>query len=200
MARRYTLIWISALNAKSTAVFRIRKKKPINVPHMQKVQEIAKAMNIIPKLRLGNKIVKDGKDGGVESTGPHTVKFVAEPVVVMGKDDKGVARKELRFEVEEGGKRFYWKFPLLNKEGQPNYLIERTMNLEVGDMRILEMIRVRGRNYIDVRHTDAAPTEPEEDELEIPVVEGEEGKIVSEAELENAGLGGDVTSGNEQKK
>lgn len=151
---------------------------------MLKVQEIAKAMNVVPKLRLGNQLT----GGGVEPTGPHRVKFVAEPTVVQGKDDKGNLRKELKFIVEEKEIQYRWNVPILNKEGQPNYLIERLMNVEVGQERVLEMLRVRGRNYIDVRAVDGAPTDPEDD-LEIPIADEEElGRQPTEEDLQKAGI------------
>ncbi len=126
---------------------------------MEKVKEVAKALNVIPKLRLGNKLA----GGGVESTGAHRVKFIAEPTVVMGNDDQGKPRKELRFVVEENNIQYRWNVPILGKEGQPNYLIERLMHIDIGDERLLEMIKARGRNYIDVRKVDEAPEPPEEE-------------------------------------
>ena len=126
---------------------------------MEKVKEVAKALNVIPKLRLGNKLA----GGGVESTGAHRVKFIAEPTVVMGNDDQGKPRKELRFVVEENNIQYRWNVPILGKEGQPNYLIERLMHIDIGDERLLEMINARGRNYIDVRKVDEAPEPPEEE-------------------------------------
>lgn len=151
---------------------------------MEKVKEVAKAMNVVPKLRLGIKLA----GGGVESTGPHKVKFVAEPTIVQGKDEQGNLRKELKFLVSESGNEHRWNVPLLNKEGQPNYLIERLMNVSVGQEMVLEMVRVRGRNYIDVRAVDGAPTEPEDD-IEIPVADEEElGRQPTEEDLQRAGI------------
>lgn len=133
-------------------------------------------------MRLGNKI----EGGGVESTGPHGVVFVSEPTVVMGKDDQGKPRKEMRFVVEEKGIHYRWNVPIMNKEGQPSYLIEKLMNIEVGDKRVLEMSRQRGRNYIDVRGVDEKPPqEPsvEEDE-DIEEEEDEGSKLPDEEEIE----------------
>lgn len=125
---------------------------------MQKVQEIAKQLGVVPKLRLGIKKV----GGGVEPTGPHLVKFVQEPTVVMGKDETGKPRKEMKFIVEEGGVQYRWNVPILNKEGQPHYLIERLMDVQVGDQRVLEMCKRGARNYTDVRLSDEESEEPEE--------------------------------------
>lgn len=138
---------------------------------MQKIQEIAKALNIVPKLRLGNKV--PGK--GLESTGPHRVKFIGEPTVVMGKDQQGKPRKELRFIVEENKRQYRWNVPIMNKEGQPNYLIERLLDIEVGDERVLEIRKNGMTNYIDVRGVDEKPSDaPEEKPEEHEEVEEED--------------------------
>lgn len=99
----------------------------------------------------------------MKSTGPHHVEFLAEPTIIMGKDDKNVPRKELRFEVQEGGIKYRWQVPILGKDGQPSYLIEKLMHIAVGEERILEMMRNGARNYIDVRTLDEAPDDPPEE-------------------------------------
>lgn len=105
----------------------------------------------------------------MESTGPHTVKFIEEPIVVVGKNFEGEERKELRFILEENGELKRWNVPILNKQGQPNYLLERLLDVKVGDERILEMMRKGGRNHIDVRMVGEEPHEvhPSEDDDEI---------------------------------
>ena len=128
---------------------------------MEKLKEIAKQLNVLPKLQLGIKL----KTGGVKSTGTHIVKFLSEPIIVMGKDDKGTPRKELKFTVEENGTKYRWNIPLLNKEGQPNYLLERLLNVEVNDVRELEMTRQGAKNYVDVRTIDEQPEPPDEEEI-----------------------------------
>lgn len=128
---------------------------------MKNLKALQEPLKIYPKLRLGIKLEK----GGVSPTGPHKVKFLEEPVTVSGKDDKGQPRKELKFIVEEDGIKYRWQIPLLNEAGQAHYLIERLMNVEVGDERILEMMKRGIKNYTDVRMVDEAP-EPPEEELE----------------------------------
>lgn len=113
---------------------------------MDKITEIAKAIGVLPKLRLSEETTA----GGRKSNGPHTVKFLEEPIVVMGKDQAGKPRKELKFKVQENDQQYYWRVPILNKEGQPNYLFERLLDLKVGEERILEMKKVGIRSYIDV--------------------------------------------------
>lgn len=139
---------------------------------MQKVKELAKALNILPKLRLGEKL----PGGGVKPTGPHTVKFLSEPTVVMAKNHEGKPEKQLRFVVEEGGKQYRWNVPILNKEQQPHYLVEQLMDIEVGDERTLEMRKQGARNYIEIRKPGEEPRAelPDHEEDEESEVEEEE--------------------------
>ena len=114
---------------------------------MENVKAVAKKLGVIPKLRLGIKLAK----GGAKSTGPHRVKFLEEPTLIEGMDDQGKPRQEFRFVVEENGEKYHWNVPLKGKDGNPNYLLEKLMYLDVGNIMILEMMSNRGRNYIDVR-------------------------------------------------
>lgn len=133
---------------------------------MKNLHTLAETLHIMPKLRLGVQTLKDdGTKGGVKSTGPHLVKFLEEPTTCMGKDEKGNPRKELKFIVEENSIKFRWQIPILGKDGQPSYLIERLMNIEVGDERILEMCKTGIKNFIDVREVGTAPEEPDVDEI-----------------------------------
>lgn len=129
---------------------------------MEKLNEIAKALKLKPRLSLGVKIA----GAGMKTTGPHTVTFTEEPIVVVGKDFEGKERKELKFIIKEDGEQKRWNVPILNKLGEPNYLLERLLDVKVGDIRILEMMRRGPRNYIDVRKVDEEPQEPplEDDE------------------------------------
>lgn len=126
---------------------------------MDKIDEIAKSIGVLPKLRLSEETAA----GGRKSNGPHTVKFLEEPVVVMGKDQAGKPRKELKFRVLEGEQQYYWRVPILNKENQPNYLFERLLDLKVGEERVLEMKKIGIRSYIDVSKVGEEHTEQEED-------------------------------------
>jgi len=130
---------------------------------MQKLKELAAQLKIHPKIQLGIKQA----GGGVNSTGPHKVKFIEEPAVVMGRDHEGKPRKELRFLLQEGEATYRWNVPILNKESQPNYLVERLIDVEIGDERVLEMRRQGQRNYIDVRKTDEEPSDEPPDEEEV---------------------------------
>ncbi len=130
---------------------------------------------MLPKLRLGIK----RPSGGVDSTGPHRVKFLTDATVVMGKDNEGKPRKEMRFEIMEsrsldqadyeGAHAYRWNVAIMDKSGtQPSYIIEKLMHLEIGDERILEMRQQGGKrgNYIDVRMIDEESEPPEDAEDE----------------------------------
>lgn len=127
---------------------------------MKIIQDIAKELKIVPKLRLGTKLI----GGGVESTGPHHVKFLEEPVVVIGKDEKGKPRRELAFILDEAGIKYRWNVPIMSKENTPSYMIERLMDIKVGDSRILEMAKYNQRNYIDIRKDNEASEAPDDAE------------------------------------
>lgn len=131
---------------------------------MEKVKEVMDALGVLPKLRLGVKV----KGGGVKSTGPHHVRFVSEPEGITSKNFEGKPTKYLRFEVEvlPSAVRCHWSVAVLNREGQPNYLLEKLYELQPGDERVLEMTKQGARNFIDVREVGAPSTVPDVDEGE----------------------------------
>jgi hypothetical protein len=129
---------------------------------METVKTVMKSLGVLPKLRLGIKL----KGGGVKSTGTKHVKFLSEPEGITGKNFEGKATKFLRFEVEHNGTRYHWFAAVLNREGQPNYLLERLAEIQIGDERDLEMTKQGARNYIDIRDVNAPATAPEADEGE----------------------------------
>lgn len=123
---------------------------------MDKIRDIARAIKLYPRIKMGERTL----GGAVQGTGPHKVKFMEEPTVITGKDKKGNPRKELKFILQEHGQLYRWQVPILNEEGQPNYLVERLMDIEVGDIRVLEMKKRGPRNYVDVMDP-SGPTEQE---------------------------------------
>lgn len=125
---------------------------------MERVRAAAVALHLHPKLHLGEKL----PGGGVKSTGPHTVKITAEPTTVMiTKNNKPV--KAFKFIVEENGQLYKWLVPLTNEQGEGHYLIERLINVEVGQEIVLEMKKRGPKNYIDI----SRPGEEEEEEVEV---------------------------------
>ena len=101
---------------------------------------------IKPRLRLGNK--KDG--GGVDSTGPHTVKFIKDRVVKGKNPETGKEREEVEYTFEEDGVEKTYNTPVKNKEGDLSYLVQRMADYNYGDFMILEMKRIGIKNYISI--------------------------------------------------
>lgn len=140
---------------------------------MEVVKDIVKKMGMVKKLRLGRRLVntRTGKAGGVESTGPHIVKFLAEPTRVMGKNFEGKPEQQFKFLVEENGVKLRWMVSIMNKEGTDgSYLLERLEEIKIGDTKILEMMSQGARKYIDIRDIDGefseAPDEVDEEDEE----------------------------------
>lgn len=132
---------------------------------MEYIKNLAKTMNIMPKLRLGVKLA----GGGVKSTGPHKVKFLEEPTGVTRRNFEGQQTKQLRFLVEENGEKYVWYVSVMNKDNtDANYLIERLMLVKVGEERTLEMKKMGARNFIEISDADGNAIVPDEDDLDEP--------------------------------
>lgn len=131
---------------------------------MERIREAAKVYKLYPKLQLGTKLEK----GGVQSTGPHTVKLLAEPTTVM-MNKGGRQVKGFKFLVEENGQTFKWLVPLTNDQNEGHYLIDRlnTMNVEVGEEIVLEMKKRGVKNYVEVTRPGESAHEDEVEEEEI---------------------------------
>ena len=129
---------------------------------MKVLDQLGEKLKIVPKLKLGTKL----EGGGVKSNGPIRVKFLEEPTLVQGQSFEGKPQEEVKFILEVDGIKCKWNVPVFNKDHEANYLIERLMGIEVGDERILEMVKKGMKNYIDVREVDEAPSDPSLDEGE----------------------------------
>lgn len=99
-----------------------------------------------PKLKLGEKL--PGK--GVKSTGPHKVKFLAEPTTTKMRKGGNVV-KAFKFIVEENGTLYKYLVPITNEDGEGHYLVEHLKDVKVGEEVILEMKKSGAINYIDVK-------------------------------------------------
>lgn len=119
---------------------------------MKIVKQAVEKLGIVPRLSLAVQKTDDkGKVLGVESTGPHRVKFLSEPKNAMGKDPMtSQERQEFHFEVEENGVKKQWIVPMRNKQGEGNYILAKLMEIEVGDEAILEVKRRGPKNYTSV--------------------------------------------------
>lgn len=82
----------------------------------------------------------------------------------MGKNFDGKVGQQFKILVEENGKKLRWMVPVLNKEGQPNYLLERLEEVKVGDVRILEMRSRGAAKYIEIRGEDEVMVAAPDDE------------------------------------
>lgn len=138
---------------------------------MQRVKEANKILKIYPKLRLGEKIVVNGKPGGVKSTGIHTIKITEEPSTTMVRktdaDKKEVQVKAFKFIVEEDGKLFKWLVPMTDAAtGEGHYMMEHLQDIEVGEEFTVEMKKEQGRNFIEVKRPNAKDA-PDDDIEEI---------------------------------
>ena len=119
-------------------------------------------LGVVPKLRLAEKNPK----GGVTSTGPHRVRFLGSKLVDGTDPEKpGKVRQEIHYRVDENGVEKVWIVPILNKQGQPNYLLERISEIADGEEVILETKRSGAKNYTSVVRI-ANSFEAEDDEQE----------------------------------
>lgn len=138
---------------------------------MELSKDILKKANIIPKLRLGVKT-----DKGVQSNGPHRVKFVVDKEAKGTDPLTGKKRAEIAYLVEENGERKSYRVPKFDKSGQIHYLVIRLADIKEGEEVMLEMKRKGIKNYVEVtplRDTHAAEVE-EEDDLDIPIIDENE--------------------------
>lgn len=151
---------------------------------MDRIKEANKILKIYPKLKLGEKIVVNGKPGGVKSTGIHLIKIIAEPTTTMVKktvDKNEVLVKGFKFIVEEKGQLFKWLVPMTDpKTNEGHYLMEHLQDIEVGEEFTVEMKKEQGRNYIEVKRlgAKAPPAGPstDDDVEEVPHYNREEGE------------------------
>lgn len=134
---------------------------------MKTCKEILKKASIYPKLQLARK--KQG--GGTESTGAHRVKIVADKLAKEFDPETGKEREVVKFLLEEAGERKTYKVPVLNKQGEVHYLIQRFGELREGEEIVLEFKRKGLKGYIDVlRISDSSEVEVGENE-ELPAID-----------------------------
>lgn len=132
---------------------------------METSKKILEAAGIKPKLQLGIKGLH-----GVTTTGPHTVKLIADKEI-MGTDDKGRPIPEVRFLFEEDGEMKTYDVPKFKKDSEDiHYLVQRLAGYKEGTTVILEMRKKGIKNYIDVRMVGEADQIEVEDD-EIPIIQ-----------------------------
>jgi len=102
-----------------------------------------------PFLQLGEKL--DG--GGVRPTGAHTLKFISDRKV-MGVDFMTKQpREEMEYVFEEGGMKKRYNVPILNKNEELHYFLQRMNDCEYGEVIILEMKKDGMKNFIDFKRS-----------------------------------------------
>lgn len=156
-----------------------------------KSQEILKQANIIPFLKLANKI----EGGGTQGTGPHKVKFLGD-AVKMGKEyQTGKERHEMEYLFEENGEKKRYRVPVKDKNNEIHYLIQRLAEYNIGDEMILEYKRKGLIGYIEVKPVSALQekvdkTTAQIQDQDIPVIEEGErtGALTSEEEIDPANI------------
>lgn len=133
---------------------------------MKNSTEIIKKAGIIPDLQLAVK--RD--TGGVDSTGPHTVKMLEDKVIKDNDYETGMEIFVVRYIVEENGAKKKYEVPMKDKNGEIHYLVQRLAEVEEGEEITLECKRRGIKNYIEVkRFNQPEIVKPSADD--IPIIE-----------------------------
>lgn len=136
---------------------------------METSKQILEKAGIKPKLQLGIK-----GDNGVATTGPHTVKLIADKEI-SGTDETGKPIPMVRFLLEENGEMKTYDVRKFKKNSEDiHYLVQRLAGYKEGTIIILEMKRKGIKNYVEVRMVNEPDeAEVEDEDIEIPIVENE---------------------------
>lgn len=127
--------------------------------------------HILPKLRLGVKKEK----GGVDPTGPHRVKMVADRIGKGVDRETGKVIDVVKYTVEEEGELKEYSVPVKAREtGELHYLVQRLSEVSEGEEVILEMKKRGFKNYVDVLNLNGEPIGVNEEGVSEPEEEGEE--------------------------
>lgn len=155
---------------------------------LNNLKKAAEKMGIVPRLQLAvQKTDEKGKVLGVESTGPHRLKILADAELTEGSDPMtGRKRQEFHLPVEERGTKKLWVLPLYDRDGKENYKIAKLMDLNIGDEIIVEVRKRGAKNYTSIMPVNAE--EGLEDENHLPDEEEIERTLAAEAESEPHGI------------
>lgn len=117
-----------------------------------------------PFLQLGEKL----EGGGVRPTGAHTLTFISDRKV-MGVDFMTKQpREEMEYIFEEKGQKKRYNVPILNKNDELHYFLQRMNDCEYGEVIILEMKKDGMKNFIDFKR--GGEDIPKVPESAIPVI------------------------------
>lgn len=147
---------------------------------MQKSKDIVKNANIIPRLKLAIKT-----DKGVQGTGPHRVKFLADKEAKGTDPQTGAEREEVAYLVEENGEKKSYRVPKIDKKGEIHYLVQRFADIPEGGEAILEYKRKGLKGFIQVLPIPEHERVISDDD--IPVINEDESNDFSEEEQKLAG-------------
>lgn len=134
----------------------------------------------MPRLRLGNKT-----ENGVQSTGPHRVKFLADKETTGVDSMTGKEIPVVAYLVEENGEKKSYRVPKLDKKGEINYLVIRLAEIEEGQEAILEMKRSGIKNYVDVVPVKTEAHVSVVDYDDIPIISEDENEQTTDSQAEN---------------
>lgn len=134
---------------------------------MKIAKTLMKNAEIYPKLKLGERIVKeDGSYGAVRSNGPHKVKLLKEFIRKGVDRETGQVIEVYKIVVEHEGVTKEYRMPIKAREtGELHYLVQRLSKVEEGEEIIMEMKKQGPKNYIEVLRADGTPIEIDEDEI-----------------------------------
>lgn len=138
---------------------------------MQISQEILKKANITPKLKLAIRGPK-----GVQGTGPHRVKLLADKEAVGTDPMTGKERDEIAYLVEENDQKKSYRVPKFGKDGQIHYLVQILAGYDENDEVILEYMRKGIKGYINVLPVKGS-SQKEVEEDDIPIINADEQEI-----------------------
>lgn len=135
---------------------------------MKNSTEIIKKAGIIPDLQLAVK--RDA--GGVDSTGPHTVKMLEDKIIKDTDHETGLEIFVVRYILEEKGTKKKYEVAMKDRNGEIHYLVQRLAEIQEGEEIILECKRKGIKNYIDIKRLNQPEiAKPSVDSM--PVVEDE---------------------------
>ena len=133
---------------------------------METSKDIVKKAGIIPDLVLATKRDK----GGVDSTGPHTVKLLEDKVIKDTDYDTGAEIYVVRYILEEAGEKKKYDVAMKDKKGEIHYLVQRLAEIGEGEEIIMECKRHGIKNYIEIKRVNQPEKANVAEEDDIPII------------------------------
>lgn len=145
---------------------------------MKTSQEILRTAGIVPKLRLGAPVTKNGKRAGIKPTGKYHVRLVSDKEVTGRDTETGKEVPMVRYLLDllmpDGKtweKRIYQTRKFNKDTGEVSYLVQRFAELAENSHVILEMKKLGVKNYIEVIEVGADGREIHSDVVGEEVIE-----------------------------